>query len=39
MLYTKNVRFGTHIDIEGSHKSIWLEIPELVMILYYVPCF
>jgi hypothetical protein len=35
MVRNEIVRFGRHIDIEVSYKILWLEIPKLVLILYY----
>jgi hypothetical protein len=39
MIRNEIVRFGRHIDIEVSYKILWLEIPKLVQILYYLACF
>jgi hypothetical protein len=39
MVTNESVRFGMHIDIEVSYKILWLEIPKLVLILYYPSCF
>jgi hypothetical protein len=38
MVRNENVRFGRHIDIEVSYKILQLEIPRLVLILYYSAC-
>jgi hypothetical protein len=39
MVRNKSVRFGRHIDIEVSYKISQLEVPKLVAILHYLPCF
>jgi hypothetical protein len=39
MVRNEIVRFGRHIDIEVSYKILWLEVPKLVPILYYLACF
>jgi hypothetical protein len=39
MVRSESVRFGRHIDIEVSYKILCLEIPKLVLILHYPPCF
>jgi hypothetical protein len=39
MVRNESVRFGRHIDIEVSYKILWLEIPNLVLILHYTACF
>jgi hypothetical protein len=39
MVRNESVRFGRHIDIEFSYKILQLEIPKLVLILYYLACF
>jgi hypothetical protein len=39
MVKNESVRFGRHIDIEVSYKTLQLEIPKLVPILYYPACF
>jgi hypothetical protein len=39
MVRNESVRFGRHIDIEVSYKILQLEIPKLVLILYYLACF
>jgi hypothetical protein len=39
MVRNESVRFGRHIDIEVSYKTLQLEIPKLVLILHYLSCF
>jgi hypothetical protein len=39
MVRNESVRFGRHIYIEVSYKILQLEIPKLVLILYYLACF
>jgi hypothetical protein len=39
MVRNESVRFGRHIGIEVSYKSLQLEIPKLVLILHYLACF
>jgi hypothetical protein len=39
MVRNESVRFGRHIDIEASYKILQLEVPKLVLILYYLACF
>jgi hypothetical protein len=39
MVQNEIVRFGIGIDIEVSYKILQLEIPKLVLILYYLACF
>jgi hypothetical protein len=39
MVRDGRVRFGRHIDIEVSYKSLQLEVPRLVPILHYLACF
>jgi hypothetical protein len=39
MVRSESVRFGRHIDIEVCYKILGLEVPKLVLILYYPACF
>jgi hypothetical protein len=39
MVRNEIVWFGRHVDIEVNYKILWLEVPKLVPILYYPPCF
>jgi hypothetical protein len=39
MVRNETVRFGRQIDIEVSYKILQLEVPKLVLILYYLACF
>jgi hypothetical protein len=39
MVRNESVRFGRHIDIEGSYKILRLEVPKNVPILQNPPCF
>jgi hypothetical protein len=39
MVRNESVRFGRHIDIEVSYKILQLEIPKLILILFYSACF
>jgi hypothetical protein len=39
MVRNESVKFGRHIDIEVSYKILQLEVPKLVLILYYPACF
>jgi hypothetical protein len=39
MVRNEGVRFGMHIDIEVGYKILWLEVPKLVPILYYLAWF
>jgi hypothetical protein len=39
MVRNESVRCGRHIDIEVSYKILQLEVPKLVPILHYPPCF
>jgi hypothetical protein len=39
MVRNETIRFGRHIDKEVSYKILRLEVPKLVLILYYPACF
>jgi hypothetical protein len=39
MIRIETVRFGRHIDIEGSYKILQLKVPKLLLILHYPACF
>jgi hypothetical protein len=39
MVRNESVRFGRHIDIQVSYKILQLEVPKLVLVLHYPPCF
>jgi hypothetical protein len=39
MVRNECVRFGGHVDIYLSYKTLWLEVPKASPILHNLPCF
>jgi hypothetical protein len=38
-VWNECVRFGGHVNIQVSHKILWLEVQKKASILHNLPCF